>query len=296
MPIPEAQLETWSAQGSVAQSKATYGTMRNVLEEATAPYRSRSFDIFLQGSYGNDTNIYADSDVDVVMMLTSVYYDDLDQLPEDDKTAYKTAFSPASYSYTQFKSEVVQHLTARFGSGVTPGKKAVYVPGSGNRRDCDVLPCAELRRYTRFKSHLDRSFETGICFWMPDGTRIINFPKQHSANAKTKHQATGSWFKPIVRILKNMRNRMTDQGYLTVGSAPSYFLEGMLYNVPNGYFGRSYQDTVAGAIDWLVACDRSKLLCTNELYYLCHPTSPVTWRAEQLQAYLDAVKRLWHNW
>lgn len=296
MAIPEAQLDTWAKQGSVEQSRATYATMRNVLNESAAPYSSRSFDIFLQGSYGNDTNIYADSDVDVVMMLTSVYYDDLDQLPDHDKTAYKAAFSPASYSYTQFKAEVLQHLTTRFGSGVTPGKKAVYVPGSGGRRDCDILPCAELRRYTRFKSHSDRSYETGICFWTPDGTRIINFPKQHSANTTSKHQATASWFKPVVRILKNMRNRMTEQGYLTVGSAPSYFLEGMLYNVPNGNFGRSYQDTVANAIDWLVACDRSSLVCANELYYLCHPTSPVTWRAEQLQAYLDAVKRFWHDW
>lgn len=296
MAIPEAQLDTWAKQGSIEQSKSTYAMMRNTLEESAAPYASRLFNIFLQGSYGNDTNIYADSDVDVVMELTSVYYDDLDQLPESDKILYKAAFSPASYSYSQFKAEVVRHLTNRFGHGVTAGKKAVYVPGSGNRRDCDVLPCAELRRYTRFKNHFDRSFESGICFWTPEGTQIINFPKQHSANVTAKHQATGSWFKPVVRILKNMRNRMTDQGYLTTGSAPSYFLEGMLYNVPNVQFGRSYQDTVASAIDWLVACDRSQLLCANELYYLCHPTSPVTWRAEQLASYLDSVKRFWHSW
>lgn len=296
MTIPESQLDIWAKQGSVTQSKSTYATVRGVLEESTAPYSSRSFQSFLQGSYGNDTNIYADSDVDIVMMLDSVYYDDLDQLPEDDKVAYRAVFSAASYSHADFKREVIQHLTNRFGSGVKPGKKAVFVPGSDARRDCDVLPCAELRRYTRFKSHLDRSFETGICFWTPDGTKIINFPKQHSANATTKHQTTGSWFKPVVRILKNMRNRMTDHSYLAVGGAPSYFLEGMLYNVPNSYFGQSYQATVKGALDWLMACDRSHLVCANGFYWLCHPTSPVTWRAEQLDAYLKAARKFWDEW
>ncbi|MBY9064938.1 nucleotidyltransferase [Sphingomonas yunnanensis] len=296
MSIPEAQLDTWAKQGSITQSKTTYETVRNVLRESGAPYSSRSFDISLQGSYGNDTNIYADSDVDVVMMLDSIFYTDLDYLNEAEKAAYNAARSPASYTFDQFKKEVVQHLTNRFGSGVTPGKKAVFIPGSGDRRDCDVLPCVELRRYMRFKSFADQNFHTGICFWTPDGTRIINFPKQHSANATTKHQNTNQWFKPVVRILKNMRNSMIDKGYIKSGVAPSYFLEGMLYNVPNANFGTSYNSTVADALNWIINCDRTKLVCANELYYLCHATSPVTWRAGQLQTYLDAARKFWQEW
>lgn len=296
MSIPEAQLETWSTQGSVTQSKSTYATVRNVLLEEDAPYSSRSFNIFLQGSYGNDTNIYADSDVDVVMMLDSIFYTDLDLLNEAEKAAYNTTRSPASYTFAQFKTEVVQHLLGRFGTGVKPGKKAVFIPGSGSRRDCDVLPCVELRQYTHFNSCSDQKYHTGICFWLPDGTRIINFPKQHSANATTKHQNTNGWFKPVVRILKNMRNAMIAKGYIRDGVAPSYFLEGMLYNVPDAKFGTNYNSTVAEALNWVINCDRSKLVCANELYFLCHPTSPVTWRAEQLQAYLDAARRFWQEW
>jgi hypothetical protein len=36
--------------------------------------------LFLQGSYGNDTNIYAESDVDVVMRTDSIYYSDTSAL------------------------------------------------------------------------------------------------------------------------------------------------------------------------------------------------------------------------
>jgi hypothetical protein len=77
MAIPESQLDTWSAQGAVQQSKTTYATVKGVLESSSAPYSARSHDSFLQGSYGNDTNVYADSDVDVVMRLSSIYYDEL---------------------------------------------------------------------------------------------------------------------------------------------------------------------------------------------------------------------------
>jgi hypothetical protein len=72
MAIPESQLNTWSAQGSVQQSKNTYATVKGVLESGSAPYSSRSYDTFLLGSYGNDTNVYADSDVDVVRQARCV--------------------------------------------------------------------------------------------------------------------------------------------------------------------------------------------------------------------------------
>jgi hypothetical protein len=296
MAIPEKQLETWSSQGSVTQSKATYATIKGALEGDATAYQGKSYSIYLQGSYGNDTNIYADSDVDVVMMLDGVYYTDLDHLSAEDRAVYEAARSSGSYSFAQFKADVTKQLMSKFGSSVKPGNKAIFVQGNGMRRDGDVLACVELRRYTRFKSYSDERHHTGICFWSSDGTRIINFPKQHSANCTTKHQGTNGWFKPMVRVLKNMRISMVEKGYLQEGIAPSYFLEGMLYNVPNANFGTSYGDTFANAINWLIKCDRSKLLCANELYFLCHTTSPVTWRAEHLQSYLDAAAKFWKDW
>ena len=85
MAIPETQLDTWSKQGSVTQSQATYATVRNCLEANDAPYATRSKSIFLQGSYGNDTNIYADSDVDIVLCTDSMYYYDTSDLSSVDR-------------------------------------------------------------------------------------------------------------------------------------------------------------------------------------------------------------------
>lgn len=296
MAIPEAQLDTWSHQGSVTQSSNTYATIKGVLEAADAPYTDRSHRSFLQGSYGNDTNIWADSDVDVVMRLDGTFYRDIEGLPDEEKALYKAAFSAGQYSYNDFKRDVIAQLRKSFGDAVQPGNKAIFVKGSGNRRDVDVLVAAQYRKYTRFRSHNDQSYVEGITFWDAAGHQIINYPKHHSTNCTDKHQGTNQWFKPTVRILKNMRNRMIDDGELADGVAPSYFLEGMLYNVPGNSFGSSYQDTVVSSINWLLKADRDTLMCANRQYRLLHPTSHVTWRAEQFETYLNSVVRYWNAW
>ena len=297
MAIPESQLDVWAKQGSITQSQTTYATVRACLSAPDAPYAARSKSIFLQGSYGNDTNIFADSDVDVVIATDSIYYYGTADLKPDELTVFLASHSiGASYSYNQFKADVSGHLTSRYGSAVKPGKKAIFIKGDGNRRDTDVLPAVEYRRYTRFRTDADSDYYSGITFWMPDGVQIINYPKQHSTNATAKHQRTGSWFKPTVRILKNMRNAMIAKNYLADGIAPSYFLEGLLYNVPDARFGISYADTFVNAVNWVIQCDRTELLCANEQYLLLHPSSPVTWRDEQLQAFLDASVKFWNEW
>lgn len=48
----------------------------------------------------------------------------------------------------------------------------------------------------------------------------------------------------MARILKNMREKLKDKNLITPDVAPSYYLEGLLYNVPNEDFGTSYHDCV----------------------------------------------------
>jgi hypothetical protein len=152
----------------------------------------------------------------------------------------------------------------------------------------------ERRRYYSGLSGVQ--FERGICFFDSGGNRIANYPKQHSANCTTKHQATNGWFKPMVRILKNMRSRLVDDGAIEEGSAPSYFLEGLLYNVPNDKFGNKYGDTFVAAINWILEAKRSELVCANEQYYLVRDSAATCWPVANCAAFLDAVVKLWNDW
>lgn len=295
MAISESQLETWSKLGSVTQSADTYGTVRRALEDAKAPFANRSFETFLQGSYGNDTNVWAESDVDVVINLTDIYYCGLESLTPEDRERFKKDTSSADYTVKDFNASVSRWLEDRFGDDVDlTGEKAIAIAANGNRRDADVIVSANYREYTSY-SPGNIHFHPGICFFTKDSTQIVNYPKMHSANMTIKHQATDGWLKPMVRIFKNLRNRLVDSNNIEKRLAPSYYLEGLLYNVPNDKFGSSYVDSFVNVFNYLDDTDRSKFLCANERYYLFHPTSPVTWRAEKCVEFLNAVRQAWNN-
>src|SRR5690606_1413551 len=200
MPIPESQLETWSHQGSITQSSNTYNTIKSVLEDSTTPYAGRNFKVFLQGSYGNDTNIYAESDVDIVIRLDDCFHSDLESLSDDEKSAYKQAFSDATYTHTDFKRDVLSVLEDQYGSAVKTGDKAIAIDASGSRRKSDVIVATQFRRYFKFRSASDSEYVEGICFFNAAGERIANYPKQHSANLTVKHQASSKWLKPMARV------------------------------------------------------------------------------------------------
>jgi hypothetical protein len=297
MGIPESQLEAWSHQGSIKQSAATYHSIKDALETASAAYHGKNYQVFLQGSYGNDTNIYSESDVDVVIRLDDVYYSDLSELSPEDKEEYERAFIPATYSYDQYKRDVLKALGNRFGSDVKVGDKAIAVAENGGRRKADVIASMQFRRYWKFKGTYDARYDEGICFFNGKGERIANYPKQHSQNLTTKHQGSNLWLKPMVRVLKNIRSKLVDDGTLQPGVAPSYYLEGLLYNVPNDKFSSSYADSFVNAINWIQnEADKTKLVCANEQYYLLRSGTPTCWESADAETFINASIDLWNTW
>jgi hypothetical protein len=297
MSIPETQLERWSHQGSITQSAQTYNSIKGVLEAQGTPYAGKDFSVFLQGSYGNDTNIYAESDVDIVIQCNAAFYYDIDELSEGQKAAFHATYpGTASYGYDQFKSDVVKVLKTQYGDAVTVGPKAIAIAAGGSRRKADVIAALQHRRYWKFIDNREPSYHEGICFFATDGTKIANFPKQHSANLTRKHQASGQWYKPLVRIVKNARERLKDDGVIKADVAPSYYLEGLLYNVPIDLFGASYSESLKKALEWLSATEKKDFVCANERYYLLRENSPVTWRAAKCDEFLAAMQELWENW
>ena len=297
MPISESQLDTWSHQGSITQSSTTYNSIKNVLEAAGTPYGGKNYQVFLQGSYGNDTNIYAESDVDIVIKLDDCMHSDLSALSQQEKNAYATAFAEAQYTYADFRRDVLKVLTDKYGSDVKPGDKAIMIAANGNRRKADVIVACQFRRYYKFNGQYDPSYDEGICFFNKAGTRIANYPKQHRANLTSKHQGTNSWLKPMVRVFKNLRGRLVDDDYLAAGEAPSYYIEGLLYNVPSEKFGSNYQDCFVNSINWIQKeADKSKLVCANEQYYLLWDNSHTSWAKGDCEKFLNATIKLWNDW
>jgi len=294
--IAESQLDIWASQGPTAQFTDTYNRIRDNLLDRGAPYPLADTEVFLQGSYKNDTNVYGDSDVDLVLCHTGAFYKDLSRLSPEDRRAYDAATGAAvTYGYADFKRDAVGYII-RLYNNVNAGKKALYIPGGNSgRRNADVLIASQFRRYYEFKSWQNQRYDEGVCFFPAGGSMIENFPKLHSDNCTTKHQNTKSYFKPMIRILKNMRNTMIGEGLLADGVAPSYFIEGMLYNVPNDKFGGTYQQTWINCFNHIVTADHERLVCANYMHWLVRDNSPTSWPVANFNAFTSALKKYWES-
>jgi hypothetical protein len=301
MAIPESQLATWAGQGAKTTSASTYATIKNALENPNATYASRDFKIFLQGSYGNDTNIHGDSDVDAVIRYDGAFFHNVHTLPASQQSAFNTAHpGEGNYPYSSFKTDVEAALKLSFGNAVKVGNKALKVKGVGSRRDADVVVAFRYRYYDHFNSQSDKNSVDGIRFVTASGESIENYPERHSDNLTTKHQATNSNFKPTVRIFKNMRSKLVADGILADGAAPSYFIEGLLSNVPNQCFtGTTWAEIVLKVLRWLnasTATNRGSFTTASGMHKLILDGHSVCWPVTNADAYIRAVCNLWDNW
>jgi hypothetical protein len=296
MAIPESQLESWSHQGAMKMSRDTYGSIKTSLEANAATYANKEFEIYLQGSYGNDTNIRGDSDVDVVIQLNSTFHRNLDRLPPDQVQAYQQAYSNATYTFADFKRDIVEHLKGKYGhQQVAVGKKSVKLRSASDRLGADVAVCCQYRDYHWFKSLRDQRYDEGIYFKSTDGQEIINYPKYHSKNCTTKHQDTGNRFKPMVRIVKNMRGYLVEKSVIENDLASSYFIEGLLYNVSNNQFSGDFGSIFCTCINWLLKADRSQFVCPSRKHWL-FGESAVQWKADKCTQFLNALVDFWNGW
>lgn len=259
MSIPERQLDSWSNQGAVTTAKSTHQSVRTALSANSSPIQDRlssgKVEVYLQGSYKNSTNVRADSDVDIIVQLNSTWGRDLSALDSDERQRYDAAYSSATYLWDHFRSDVLAALRAYYdASAITEGSKAIRLEAGSSRLAADIVPALLYRHYRYFRGTTDQSYTGGIKFYERPGRReIINYPKTHYENGVTKNAAdrTDGWYKPVIRMFKNARTRLVDQGIVVHDRSPSYFLECLLYNVPDDAFRGSFRDTYVRAVDWL---------------------------------------------
>lgn len=295
MAIPQSQLEVWAKQGAATVgSRDTYATIRKALEAPGAGYSGKTYKIFLQGSYGNDTNIWAESDVDVVIRLDSIYHYDTSALSPIHLAQFNAALIPGTYPYQDYKSDVRTALVKAFGaSDVVDGSKAITIKARGNRRSADVIVATLFRRY--YSGMYSLMADSGICFFDSMGNRVANYPELHSANCTQKHQCTFNRFKPMVRVFKNMRSRLVNAGVIASGVAPSYYIEGLLYNVPDDKFQNSLVETFVDSVNWILKANRAAFWCPNR-EYLLFGNSKVQWPTADYDVFMNALIRLWNDW
>jgi hypothetical protein len=252
---------------------------------ASSPLAARSINVFTQGSYANRTNVRLESDVDICVLCSDVFYYDLPTGVI--REAY--GITPGSYEYAQFKNEVGAALSGYFGySAVTRGEKAFDVHENSYRVDADVVPVFEYRRYTSASA-----YHEGTKFLPDNGGGIINWPTQNHDNGVGKSKRTGEGFKALVRIMKRLRNEMSAAGLGAAKTIPSFLIECLVWNVPDEGFGHlTYKEDMRYVIAHLWNNTRTVDSCAewgeiNELKYLFRGGQP--WTRAETNTFLQAA-------
>jgi hypothetical protein len=272
MPVSLQQVQTWMNRGGTSASQSTYASIKDALDRFPWP-DGVVRDCYLQGSYRNSTNIRGDSDVDVVVELTSTYYPDTRRLTQVEIDNFNYDRIPAQHQVTEFKGWVEAALRARFGRLVTLGKKCINVGGEGERLNGDVLACATYREYKAYRPYTSY-FEKGVQFYVDSEARwIVNYPRQHIDRGEEKNGRTRENYKPMVRAFKNARNYLIAQNLLRDGITPSYFVEGLLSNVPDDLFSEPddavrFQNIANALVGWVRLGYLTQCKCQNGIIEL----------------------------
>lgn len=192
---------------------------------------------FLQGSYANDTNITQSSDVDIVIMLTTIWKSDTVSLSADEKEKYFQNTKSAEYSFLLYNADIISCLVQHFGQQyIFNDDKCIRLRNHPGFCDADIIPAFMYKLYRRFTSAENQSYKEGISFDTNAGIHIINYPKLHSEGLVQKSASTNGNFKETVRMFKNLRNELTINNRLAVDDAKSYYIENMLFNIDDNVF------------------------------------------------------------
>jgi len=303
MAIPENQLEIWAKPDSQDKYKDAHESIRKALEANDWPNGKPTYEVYLQGSYKNSTTIRSNSDVDVVVQLNSVYSQDLDNLSREAKQLLQRAQPNSTYQWEHFRYDVINAFESNSSFAVSNGNKCINVKTP--YLDADVVVCMQHRLYVNHfdalahrlykKSKRRYYYLEGIKFKSDDGRWIINYPKYHDRNGTTKSQMTDGKYNSTVRIFKNIKSCLVDKNLITEDEVPSYFIQCLLYNVPNSKFEYSYQNTVGNVFSYLNSQDISGFKCQNCLTNL-FGNSPDQWPLIDAIQFINVATDFWRDW
>ncbi len=264
--IDDEQIIEWSYSGKSEYDTNAYNRFQEVI--------INNFDveeIFLQGSYANSTGVFTSSDVDIVVICNGYYIDSYNRRTD----------------LRRLKYDLYDAIEGSFNFHFKLGKKTIKYQGSPKYSPVDILPCI---RYVNMNK------DAGIAFYDHSrNTVIVNYPKQHRDNGTEKNKRTDGSYKKTVRVFKNLRDRLIDEGEIERKTVPSYHLECLLYNVPDGCYKGYVPDGFYSVLGWLDSNKGSASIfcCQNEIHRLFNSFNG--WNLRDYYIFLNAIqRRVWH--
>ena len=280
MAIPESTLSDWSHHRSGTASAQANVAIRNALADYRWPEETR-YQVFLQGSYQNATNLSRDSDVDVVIQLATRIRPRVVALGRAElETNGSHRF--LLERWRSFRQHALRAMRVEFGDSVTAGRKSLKIARGKIPANADVV--------------VTLKYEEGLALYVPDERRwAVSHPQRHHQRGMRKERATVNRFKRTVRMFKAARNRLVSDGKIDTTVAPSYYIECLLYNVPDHLFSQQLGTTYVDVLQWLGSAQTSGFRSQSGSIGLFGPR-PEQWSVDELRRFTGALQQLWNGW
>jgi len=238
--------------------------------------------------------VYNSGDVDILVIRTDTFHGDFSHVP--DHAASHAPNRNPQQMFEEHAEGVYRTLQAQYGTrNVERGEKAIEVDSDELPLGADVVPCLQ---YRRFWSRQPGNHMKGIVFWTTDGTKIINFPRRHRIMGTRYNEYTNGNYKPTIRILKNFRNTLAENGAIEKENAASYFIECLLSNVETATIAKDdIRDRVEGILDELEADAAEEF----PDYTVQHGMQPLfgdettQWDVEHARAFVTEARRFYEE-
>jgi hypothetical protein len=289
MSLTDDKIRKWSERGDPIHAWFSYQMVKESL--ASIDLGDISYVIYPQGSYANKTNIVADSDVDIVIALKSAFYPNKENLSEPELEEYNRYYQQSDLTWRRFRAAVVEVLRSYY--LIQEKTKCVKVRSNLLRLPADVLVALDYRYYLSFLSLSDQTYADGVQFYTSENHKIINYPKRHIRACALKDDRVGGRYRRIVRVAKNARNALAadDESQIKVGSVPSYFLESLLWNVPDPCYRHSLPEAYREVIRWLHenTGELESMDFPNDMAKLFSETQDTVWNESQALTIINGL-------
>lgn len=126
MKYSEQTLKNWTAPLSQTEEQRAENTIRMVKDAITScdELNSMDIDIFLQGSYANNTNVLSDSDIDICVMLRDTFH----SVYPEGKGREDYGFIESTFTFHEYRNLVKQALQNKFKIGrIDEGNKSLKI-------------------------------------------------------------------------------------------------------------------------------------------------------------------------
>ena len=271
MKYTESQLENFTKPISDSEEQRCKN-MINMVKDAienyynqTKDYKMRvdNYEIFLQGSYANNTNVKQNSDVDICVMYKNVFRY---EMPEG--YSLDSKYSDSTFTYMELRNNIKQALIKKFGSDrVVDKNKSIRILSNTYTTDADVVVAFQYRYYIN-----QDTYKEGIAYTALDGTNVVNYPKIHIENGNKKNTSTNHMYKKMVRIFKKIMYNMQDDNVLASKEIKGFVLECMCYNYPNDklyqHIETKYTDNLNNMINYFLDNSMNLWKEVNEIKWL----------------------------